>query len=135
MSKRTWISAATASAAIAGMALMLGAIFQGQAQQRSDMAAVRAELRNGLAEVNARFGEVNARFGEVNVRFGEVNMRLDNISGEVNTRLDNISGDLAALRERVARIEGHLALSSDAAHSPAHVTTEGKTTDKAPGAG
>ncbi|WP_446831627.1 hypothetical protein [Candidatus Foliamicus sp.] len=117
MSKRTWISAATASAAIAGMALLLGAIFQGQAQQRSDMAAVRAELRSGLGEVNARFGEVNARFGEVNMR------------------LDNISGDLAALRERVARIEGHLALSSNAAHPPAHVTADGKSTSKAPGTG
>ena len=92
MSKRAWISAGKASAAIAAVALLLGAIFQGQAQQRSDMADVRAELRSGFSEVNARFAEVNDRIAEVNVR------------------LDNVSGDLVRLRERVARIEGHLAL-------------------------
>ena len=59
------------------------------------MADVRAELRSGFSEVSARFAEVNDRFAEVNVR------------------LDNMSGDLAGLRERVARIEGHLALPPD----------------------
>ena len=96
MSKSAWISAGKVSAAIAAVALLLGAVFQGQAQQRSDMADVRAELRSGFAEVNGRFTEVNSRFAEVNVR------------------LDNISGDLVSLRERVARIEGHLALPPDA---------------------
>ena len=96
MSKSVWISAGKVSAAIAAVALLLGAVFQGQAQQRSDMADVRAELRSGFAEVSGRFTEVNSRFAEVNIR------------------LDNISGDLVSLRERVARIEGHLALPSDA---------------------
>ncbi len=96
MSKSAWISAGKVSAAIAAVALLLGAVFQGQAQQRSDMADVRAELRSGFAEVNGRFTEVNSRFAEVNVR------------------LDNIGGDLVSLRERVARIEGHLALPTDA---------------------
>ena len=96
MSKSAWISAGKVSAATAAVALLLGAVFQGQAQQRSDMADVRAELRSGFAEVNGRFTEVNSRFAEVNVR------------------LDNISGDLVSLRERVARIEGHLALPPDA---------------------
>ena len=54
------------------------------------------ELRSGFAEVNARITEVNSRFEEVNVR------------------LDNIGDDLVSLRERVARIEGHLALPTDA---------------------
>ena len=89
MSKSAWISAGKVSAATAAVALLLGAVFQGQAQQRSDMADVRAELRNGFAEVNGRFAEVNIR-------------------------LENISGDLVSLRERVARIEGHLALPTDA---------------------
>ena len=53
------------------------------------MADVRAELRSGFAEVNGRFAEVNIR-------------------------LENISRDLVSLRERVARIEGHLALPPDA---------------------
>jgi len=48
------------------------------------------ELRSGFAEVNGRFAEVNIR-------------------------LENISGDLVSLRERVARVEGHLALRTDAA--------------------
>ncbi|MDE0680928.1 MAG: hypothetical protein OXI11_12090 [Gammaproteobacteria bacterium] len=96
MSKSAWISAGKVSAAIAAVALLLGAVFQGQAQQRSDMADVRAELRSGFAEVNGRFMEVNSRFAEVNIR------------------LDNISGDLVSLRERVARIEGHIALPMDA---------------------
>lgn len=96
MSKSAWISAGKVSAAITAVALLLGAVFQGQAQQRSDMADVRAELRSGFAEVNGRFMEVNSRFAEVNVR------------------LDNISGDLVSLRERVARIEGNLALPTDA---------------------
>ncbi|MXW73538.1 MAG: hypothetical protein F4002_04970 [Chromatiales bacterium] len=89
MSKSAWISAGKVSAAIAAVALLLGAVFQGQAQQHSDMADVRAELRSGFAEVNGRFAEVNIR-------------------------LENISGDLVSLRERVARIEGHLALPMDA---------------------
>ena len=89
MSKSAWISAGKVSAAIAAVALLLGAVFQGQAQQRSDMADVRAELRSGFAEVNGRFAEVNIR-------------------------LENISGDLVNLRERVARIEGNLALPTDA---------------------
>ena len=59
------------------------------------MADVRAELRSSFAEVSARFTEVSARFTEV------------------NGRLDSISRDLVTLRERVARIEGHLALSAD----------------------
>lgn len=103
MSKRAWISAGKVSAAVAAVALVLGAIFQGQAQQRSDMVDVRAELRSGFSEVSARFAEVNSRFAEVNVR------------------LDNISGDLVSLRERVARIEGHLALPPDIG-SQANVT-------------
>ena len=84
MSRSAWISAGKVSAAAAAVALLLGVFFQGQAQQRSDMADVRAELRSG--------------FGAVNLRFAEV-----------NTRLDRISGDLADLRERVAGIEGRLA--------------------------
>ena len=89
MSRNAWISAGKISAAVAALALVLGAIFQGQAQQRSDMADVRAELRNGLADVRA---ELRSGLGEVNVR------------------IDGLSRDLADLRERVARIEGHLAL-------------------------
>ena len=53
------------------------------------MADVRAELRNRFAEINRSLTEVNGR-------------------------LDGISRDLAHLRERVARIEGHLALPAEA---------------------
>ena len=66
------------------------------------MAGVTAELRNGFADVSGRFTEVNGRFTEVNGRFTEV-----------NGRFDSIDRDLSNLRERVARIEGHLALPSD----------------------
>lgn len=104
MSRSAWISAGKVSAAAAAVALLLGVFFQGQAQQRSDMADVRAELRSGFGAVNLRFGEVDDRFAEVNERFAEVNTRF----AEVNTRLDRISGDLADLRERVAGIEGRL---------------------------
>lgn len=97
MSRSAWISAGKVSAAAAAVALLLGVFFQGQAQQRSDMADVRAELRSGFGAVNLRFGEVDDRFAEVNERFAEM-----------NTRLDRISGDLADLRERVAGIEGRL---------------------------
>ena len=83
MSKSAWISAGKVSAAAAAVALLLGVFFQGQAQQRSDMADVRAELRSGFGAVNGRFQEVNGR-------------------------LDDISRDLAELRERVATIEGRL---------------------------
>lgn len=81
MSKNAWISAGKVSAAVAAVALLLGVFFQGQAQQRSDMADVRAELRTSFAQVNER--------------------------------LDGISRDLVNVRERVARIEGHLALPPD----------------------
>ena len=102
MSRQAWISAGKVSAAVAALALLLGVDFQGQAQQRSDMADVRAEMRSGFSEVNARFSEVNARFSEVNSRFSEV-----------NARFDSIDRDLSNLRERVARIEGHLALTAN----------------------
>ena len=82
MSRQAWISAGKVSAAVAALALLLGVDFQGQAQQRSDMADVRAEMRSGFSEVNARF--------------------------------DSIDRDLSNLRERVARIEGHLALTANA---------------------
>ena len=103
MSKKAWISAGKVSAAAAAVALLLGVFFQGQAQQRSDMADVRAELRSGFAEVNERFAQVDARFAQVDARFAQV-----------NGRLDGISRDLGNLRERVARIEGHFALPADA---------------------
>ena len=102
MGKNAWISAGKISATAAAVALLIGVFFQGQAQQRSDMADVRAELRSGFAEVNRRFSEVNRRFTEVNGRFTEV-----------NGRFDSIDRDLANLRERVARIEGHLALPAE----------------------
>ena len=111
MSRSAWISAGKVSAAAAAVALLLGVFFQGQAQQRSDMADVRAELRSGFGAVNLRFGEVDDRFAEVNERFAEVNERFAEVNtrfAEVNTRLDRISGDLADLRERVAGIEGSL---------------------------
>ena len=104
MSKQAWISAGKVSAAAAAVALLLGVFFQGQAQQRSDMADVRAELRSGFAEVNARFTQVDQRFAQVDARFAQV-----------NGRLDGIGRDLGNLRERVARIEGHLALPADTA--------------------
>jgi len=88
MSKNAWVSAGKISAAVAALALLIGVFFQGQAQQRSDMADVRAELRSGFAEVNDRFSEVNGRLGR-------------------------IESDLSNLRERVARIEGNLALPAD----------------------
>ena len=101
MSKNAWISAGKVSAAAAAVALLLGAFFQGQAQQRSDMADVRAELRSRFAEVNGSLMEVNGR-------------------------LDGISRDLSQLRERVARIEGHLALPSEAgSQANAKPATEG----------
>ena len=98
MSKSAWISAGKISAAAAALAILLGVFFQGQAQQRSDMADVRAELRSSFAEVSSRFTEVNGR-------------------------LDSIGRDLVTLRERVARIEGHLALSADIG-SQANVTPQ-----------
>ena len=107
MGKQAWISAGKVSAAVAAVALVLGAIFQGQAQQRNDMADVRAELRGGMADVRA---DLRGGFAEVDSRFAEVNGRI----AEVNDRLDNIGEDLVNLRVRVARMEGHLSLSADA---------------------
>ena len=129
MSKQAWISAGKVSAAAAAVALMLGVFFQGQAQQRSDMADVRAEIRSdmadvraeirsGFAGVNERFAQVDARFAQVDARFAQVDDRfvqVDQRFAQVNGRLDGISRDLGTLRERVARIEGHFALPADAA--------------------
>ena len=101
MSRSAWISAGKVSAAAAAVALLLGAFFQGQAQQRSDMADVRAELRSRFMEINGSLMEVNGR-------------------------LDGISRDLTHLRERVARIEGHLALPSEAgSQASANPATDG----------
>ena len=115
MSKKAWISAGKASAALAAVALMLGVFFQGQAQQRSDMADMRAQQRSDMADMRAElrngFADVNRRFSEVNSRFAEVNGRFTEVSG----RFDSVDRDLSNLRERVARIEGHLALPGDTA--------------------
>lgn len=99
MSRNTWISAGKVSAAVAAVGLLIGVLFQGQAQQRSDMADVRAEIRSDLADVRA---ELRNGFAEVNGRFRQV-----------NSRFDSIDRDLSNLRERVARIEGHLGLPAD----------------------
>ena len=92
MSRNAWISAGKISAAVAAVGLLIGVLFQGQAQQRSDMADVRAEIRSDMADVRAE---------------------LRNGFAAVNGRLDSIERDLSNLRERVARIEGHLALPAD----------------------
>ena len=112
MSKKAWISAGKASAALAAVALMLGVFFQGQAQQRSDMADMRAQQRSDMADIRAELrngfdirAELRNGFADVNRRFSEVN------SG----RFDSVDRDLSNLRERVARIEGHLALPGDTA--------------------
>ena len=99
MSRNAWISAGKISAAVAAVGLLIGVLFQGQAQQRSDMIDVRAEIRSDMADVRA---ELRNGFAEVNGRFTEI-----------NSRFDSIDRDLSNLRERVARIEGHLALPSD----------------------
>ena len=96
MSRNAWISAGKISATVAAVGLFIGVLFQGQAQQRSDMADVRAEIRSDMADVRA---ELRNGFAEVSGRFAEV-----------NGRFDSIDRDLSNLRERVARIEGHLAL-------------------------
>lgn len=107
MSKSTWIRAGKVSAAVAAIALVLGAIFQAQAQQRADMADVRTEMRAGFAEITA---QMDRRFAQVDNRFAQV----DNRFAQMDRRLDGISRDLASLRERVGRIEGRLALPAEA---------------------
>ena len=124
MSKKAWISAGKVSAAAAAVALMLGVFFQGQAQQRSDMADVRAALRSGFAEVAERFAQIDARFAQVDARFAQVDERfaqvdarfvqVDQRFAQVNGRLDGIGRDLGNVRERVARIEGHFVPAADA---------------------
>ena len=106
MSRNAWISAGKVSAAAAAVGLLIGVLFQGQAQQRSDMADVRAEIRGVRAEFRNDMAEVRA---ELRNGFAEVNGRFT----EVNSRFDSVDRDLSNLRERVARIEGHLALPAD----------------------
>ena len=107
MSRNAWISAGKMSAAVAAVGLLAGVLFQGQAQQRSDMADVRAEIRGDMADFRA---EIRSDMADVRAElrngFAEVNGRFT----EVNGRFDRIDRDLSNLRERVARIEGHLAL-------------------------
>ena len=103
MSRNAWISAGKISAAVAAVGLLAGVLFQGQAQQRSDMADVRAEIRGVRAELRNDMADVRS---ELRNGFAEVNGRFT----EVNGRFDRIDRDLSNLRERVARIEGHLAL-------------------------
>ena len=100
MSRNAWISAGKISATVAAVGLLIGVLFQGQAQQRSDMADVRAEIRSDMADVRAE---------------------LRNGFAEVNGRFDSIDRDLSNLRERVARIEGHLGLPA-IPHSQANST-------------
>ena len=76
MSKHAWISAGKVSAAIAAVALMMGAIFQGQAQQRSDMADVRAELRGGFAQVNGRLDTMSRDLANLRVRVARMEGHL-----------------------------------------------------------
>ena len=88
MSGSAWISAGKISAALVAVALVFGAIFQGQPQQRSEMADVRAELRNGT---------------------GQVNVRIDGISRDLTSLRERVArskGLLALLQESEARASG-----------------------------
>ena len=121
MSRNAWISAGKISAAVAAVGLLIGVLFQGQAQQRNDMADVRAEIRGDMADVRAEIRGELAEFrteirgdiadvrAELRNGFAEVNGRFR----QVNSRFDSIDRDLSNLRERVARIEGHLGLPAD----------------------
>lgn len=113
MGRNAWISAGKISAAVAAVGLLIGVLFQGQAQQRSDMADVRAEIRSDMAEFRA----------EIRSDMADVRAELRNGFAEVNSRFDRIDRDLSNLRERVAKIEGHLALPGDIG-SQANVVTE-----------
>ena len=63
-------------------------------QQRNDIATLREQQRSDIAAVRE----------ELRLGFAGVNLRLD-----------GISRDVSGLRERVARIEGHLGLRADPA--------------------
>ena len=76
MSRSAWISAGKISAAVAAVALVLGAIFQGQAQQRGDMADVRAELRSGLGEVNMRIDGLSRDLARLRERVARIEEHL-----------------------------------------------------------
>ncbi len=52
--------------------------------------------------MNSRFNEVNARFNEVNARFSEVNARFL----QMEEHIRQLTAIVAALAERVARLEG-----------------------------
>lgn len=83
---------ALATALLASYALVLNSISDLRADFRAGMMDLRQEFRTEFERVDVRFERIDARFERIDDRF------------------ERIDGRLYELIERVARIEGHLAL-------------------------
>jgi uncharacterized coiled-coil protein SlyX len=65
-------------------------------------------LDSRFAAVDSRFAAVDSRFAAVDSRISELNRTVDGNHRATQKRLDAITSSLADVRERLARIEGHL---------------------------
>ncbi|MCY4356553.1 MAG: hypothetical protein OXD01_03425 [Gammaproteobacteria bacterium] len=69
----------------------------------------------GFSSINTRIDDsvvsINTRIDDVNTRIDDVNTRIDDLSMEVRT----LRGEVVDVSIRVARIEGHLGLTTELA--------------------
>ncbi len=81
---------------------------------------VNSRIDDSVVSINTRIDDVNSRIDDsvagINTRIDDVNTRID----DVNTRIDDLSVEVRTLRGevvdvsiRVARIEGHLGLTTE----------------------
>ncbi|MCY4265072.1 MAG: hypothetical protein OXE78_09460 [Gammaproteobacteria bacterium] len=84
--------------------------------------SINTRIDDSVASINTRIDDVNTRIDDVNTRIDDsvasINTRID----DVNTRIDDLSMEVRTLRGevvdvsvRVARIEGHLGLTTEVA--------------------
>ena len=68
-----------------------------------------------IAALGAIYAEMNQGFREVNLRFHEVNRQFRDVNG----RIDQLTHGVSDVRERLARVEGHIDDLGEAETSPA----------------
>ena len=66
--------------------------------------AIYGEMNQGFREVSQQFREVSQQFREVDQQFREVDQQFLDVNG----RIDQVAYGVSDVRERLARVEGHI---------------------------
>ncbi len=92
-------------------AILISSILWGFSSINTRIDDVNTRIDDSVAGINTRIDDVNTRIDDVNTRIDDVNTRIDDLSMEVRT----LRGEVVDVSIRVARIEGHLGLTTEVA--------------------